>query len=124
MSTKPLNVSNSSKNEVHPSLKLVYPILFFQAYLWEWFWLCTLVVCALGFRACSQHSRRLMTAFFYGVLVLGILPVLVGLALWAGDVWRYAQARGWARRTKVKGIDYWRVSAPFEDGAGDCYLLV
>ena len=27
--TKPLNGSNSSKNEVHPSLILVYPILFF-----------------------------------------------------------------------------------------------
>ena len=65
-----------------------------------------------------------MTAFFYGVLVLGLLPVLAGLALWAGDVWRYAQARGWARRAKVKGIDYWRVSARFEDGAGDCDLLV
>ena len=33
--TKPLNGSNYSKNEVHPSLILVYPILLFQVWVWD-----------------------------------------------------------------------------------------
>ena len=74
-----------------------------QPVLWEWIWLTSVLFTYFGLTACKKSNASSMTVFIYGVLLIGLLPVLFALAYHAKDVFNYVSSS-----KSLKGVQSWQ----------------
>ena len=70
---------------------------------WEWIWLSSVLLSFFGVTACKKSNVGKMTLFFYGTLLASLVPILFGMAYYAGDVYKYATKK------KATGLEVWKV---------------
>nr|ACO15019.1 jagunal [Caligus clemensi] len=64
-----------------------------KAKLWELCWIVSIPVTFLGLASCKRSNASMMTSFFYGILIFGLFPALVGLVSNFSDLYTYASTK-------------------------------
>lgn len=61
--------------------------------LWEYIWMLSIIPSFSGLASLSKNRLLLLQIFFYGTIILGILPVLGGMVFLGGEALEYAKSR-------------------------------
>ncbi len=79
-----------------------------RAHLWEFLWLLSAPFCLLALSACRRSAVAPITKFAAGTVLLGLLPILIGMGINFADVAAYASSakKGAAA---AEGMATWKV---------------
>lgn len=72
--------------------------------LWEWIWMSSVIPTYLGFSACKKSKISLMNFFQVVIIVIGLLPIVVGMSYHFSDLYEVITGSGDGMITKFQGI--------------------
>lgn len=71
--------------------------------IWEWIWICSILVAILGLRAAAVNRLSTMNLFGGGTIIFGIFPLFGAAIYYFSDIWKYADLKSEADIEKWQG---------------------